>query len=477
MKLHISKTLCFFIIFVFLSASTVTVQAESNDPELEQLKATINQMQQTIEQQNKRIEELEKAKAAPVTVAAQPVKEAAPAPVVVEGTPAPITPRYTMSDQQEAAPRLGDLTLDPKYQGFIPVPNTKVMIKFNAKPRVDMTWDNENAGDDTRFITARIPVEGDQARGGGARFNINSKGSQFRIDARAPQVAGSPRFYFQNDFFGSGDNDLNLRIQHMYGQIYNIIVGKTYSVFEDPDVWPDTVDYEGPNSMIFVRRELVRYQLSVSKEWQMNFGLEKPTPQIDTSIDASADTIKRWPEIGINARWERSGLGHVQLSSIVRDLRVSSDVVGDESTLGWGLNAGAGFDITKNDSIQALLVYGEGIGSFGNDSGFENTDAAFNSNGDLETLEYYSAMLGFTHRWSDVWRSTVSYGYVHVDNEDTQADNAYHETHYGSANLIWQLRKRLSVGLEGLYGMRKTNDDDDGDVFRVQMGLLYSIFD
>jgi hypothetical protein len=58
-----------------------------------------------------------------------------------------------------------------------------------------------------------------------------------------------------------------------------------------------------------------------------------------------------------------------------------------------------------------------------------------------------------------------------------QSGSAYHETHYASGNLIWQLRKRLSVGLEGLYGVRNTKDDDDGDVFRVQMGLLYSIFD
>lgn len=477
MKLHILKIFYLCFIFVFLAALPMTSWAASNDPELEQLKATINQMQQTIEKQDKRIEELEKAKAEPAQVVAQPVKEAPPAPIV-EGTPAPVTPRHAMSDQQEAAPRLGDLTLEPKYQGFIPVPNTNVLIKFNAKPRVDMTWDNQNAGDDTRFITAKIPVDGDSAKGGGARFNINSKGSQFRIDARAPQVAGSPRFYFENDFFGSGDNDLNLRIRHLYGQIYNIIVGKTYSTFEDPDVWPDTVDYEGPNSAIFVRRELVRYQLAVSKEWYLNFGIEKPTPSIENDTDSNMDTIKRWPEIGINARWERSGVGHVQLSSIVRDLRVRSDVVGDESTLGWGLNAGVGLDITKTDSIQALLVYGEGIGSFSNDAFSTGpTDAAFDRNGDLNALTYWSGMLGFTHRWSDTWRSTLSYGYVNVDNEESQDGDAYHETHYGSANLIWQLRKRLSVGLEGLYGMRRTKDDSDGDVFRIQMGLLYSIFD
>jgi hypothetical protein len=476
MKLFISKILYLLLIFVLLAASVVTAQAASTEQELEQLKGMINQMQKTIEKQNKRIEELEKTKKAPVPMASEPAKEAAPV-VAVEGTPTPVTPRRALSDQQEAAPRLGDLTLDPKYHGFFHIPNTNVLLKFNAKPRVDMTIDDENAGDDNRFITARIPVDGDAKQGGGSRFNINSKGSQFRIDARAPKVEGSPRFYFQNDFYASGSSDLNLRIQHMYGQFYNIIVGKTYGVFEDPDVWPDTVDYEGPNSMLFVRRELIRYQLPLSKEWHLNFGIEKPTVQIDNNIDENMETIKKYPEVGINARWERSGVGHVQLSSIVRDIRIRSDVVDDDSVLGWGFNIGAGIDITKNDSIQALLVYGEGIGALGNDSGFDNTDAAFDDDGNLQALPYYSAMFGLTHRWSDTWRSTVSYGYVNVDNEESQADNAYHETHYASGNLIWQMYKRLSVGLEGLYGLRRTNDDSEGDVFRVQVGLLYSIFD
>jgi hypothetical protein len=476
MREHLAKIISLFLVFIFIASSGIISQAASPDSELEQLKATINQMQKTIEQQNKRIEELEKAKAIPAAVAVQPAKEAPPV-AEITGTPATVTPRGALSDQQEAAPRLGELTLDPKYRGFIPIPNTNVLLKFNAKPRVDMTIDDENAGDDNRFITAKIPVDGEAKQGGGSRFNINSKGSQFRIDVRAPKVEGSPRFYFQNDFFGSGSNDLNLRIQHMYGQFYNVIVGKTYGVFEDPDVWPDTVDYEGPNSVLFVRRELVRFQLPVSKEWHLNFGIEKPTVQVDSSIDENLETVKKYPEVGVNARWERSGVGHVQLSSIVRDIRIRSNVVDDDNVLGWGFNIGAGFDITKNDSLQALVVYGEGIGALGNDSGFDNTDAAFNDDGDLEALPYFSAMLGLTHRWSDIWRSTVSYGYVNVDNEESQSGKAYHETHYASGNLIWQMYKRLSVGLEGLYGFRKTKDDSDGDVFRVQVGLLYSIFD
>ena len=41
-----------------------------------------------------------------------------------------------------------------------------------------------------------------------------------------------------------------------------------------------------------------------------------------------------------------------------------------------------------------------------------NSDAAFTANGDLEALPYWSAMIGLTHRWSDQFRSTLTYGYV-----------------------------------------------------------------
>jgi hypothetical protein len=131
----------------------------------------------------------------------------------------------------------------------------------------------------------------------------------------------------------------------------------------------------------FCAQRAIRYQLPISKEWHLNFGIEKPTPQIDNSIDADMETVKKFPEVGVNARWERSGVGHVQLSSLVRDIRMRSDVVGDDNVLGWGVNVGAGLDITKNDSVQALFVYGEGIGALGND-GFDNTDA-FDDDGNL----------------------------------------------------------------------------------------------
>jgi len=128
--------------------------------------------------------------------------------------------------------------------------------------------------------------------------------------------------------------------------------------------------------------------------------------------------------------------------------------------------------------VQLLGVYGEGVGGMGNDTSFLNSDAAFTSSGSLKALPYWSATGAFTHRWSDQFRSTITYGYVNLDNTDGQVPTFYHTSHYASANLIWQLRKRLSVGLEGLYGLKEaSNGVDSGDHWRVQLGMVYSLFD
>lgn len=453
-------------------------RAESQQTEIEALKKAVEALQNTVERQNDRIRELEKGQVPPAAAPAAKAPAAVPEPeAVAAGTSptSPVTERGAFNDQQQAAPRPDDLTLDPKYRGFLKIPNTKVMIKFNAKPRVDMTYDSQNAGDDNRFITSRIPVDGDPDKGGKPVFNVNAKGSQLRIDVRAPEIAGSPRFYYENDFYGSGGGEFPYRVRHLYGQIYNVIVGQTYSVFEDPDIWPDTVDFEGPNSAIFARRPLLRYQHRFDDEWQLNLGIEQPDTELDNSADPDASGRNTAPDGGFNARWERSEVGHVQLASIFRDIGVRGSSQGNQDVLGWGVNLTGGFDTIGRDTVQTQLTYGEGLFRYCNDD-FENNDAAFDADGDLEAIPYFGGMLGYTHHWSDSFRSTLSYGYVHLDNTASQAGDTYHLTHYGSLNLMWQLRERLSVGIEQLYGFKETKDGSDGDVFRTHVGLVYSIF-
>jgi hypothetical protein len=515
-KKSIAITLAVFVSFA--------VGTPTRASEIDELKATIQAMQKNMEQMQSRITELEhenhkhqqQATASRVAPAAAVVATEstsppasdqtvtiAPTAVTIQARASEIKDRPAMDDQQEAAPRPNDLTLDPKYRGFVPIPNTPVLIKFNAKPRVDFTDDPQNTGNPDRFVTAQIPVDGDFFKGGGNQFNVNAKGSQLSLDVRAPELPGSPRFYYQNDFFGSGGGELPFRVRQLYGQIYNVVLGQTFSVFEDPDAWPDTVDYEGPNSAVFARRPLVRYMLPLNKKWQLNFGLEKPSSEVDTSIDPDAQQVQHAPDGGLNVRWEDSKYGHVQLGAIFRDIGVKGPVVGNQNTFGWGVNLSSSLNVferqatseivasatDKNvvagvqqdvkpvfDSVQTQVTYGHGLFRYFNDD-FFNNDAAFDSSGDLTAIPAFGAMIGYTHQWNDYLRSTASYGYVHLDNQFSQEPDAYHQTHYASLNLVWKARKRLSIGFEALYGHKEEKSGADGDAFRLQIGALYSIFD
>ena len=489
-----SKGLVIAVTLVVAVCLTVPARAS----ELDDLKATVQSMQKSMEQMQKKITQLEQENhkqkqqaaasravpPAPVVAtegaASAPASDQtvtiAPTAVTIEGRASEVRQRPALDNQQEAAPRPNDLTLDPKYRGFVPIPNTPVLIKFNAKPRVDFTDDPQNTGNPDRFVTAQIPVDGDFFQGGGNQFNVNAKGSQLSIDVRAPELPGSPRFYYQNDFFGSGGGELPFRVRQLWGQVYNVLLGQTFSVFEDPDAWPDTVDYEGPNSAIFARRPLVRYQWQVAKKWQLNFGLEKPASEVDTSIDPDAHQVQHAPDGGLNVRWEDSEIGHVQFGAIFRDIGVKGPIVGNQNTFGWGVNLSTSLNVFDRDSVQAQLTYGEGLFRYFNDD-FQNNDAAFNSSGDLTAIPAFGAMIGYTHKWNDYLRSTASYGYVHLDNQFSQEPDAYHQTHYVSLNLVWQARKRLTIGFEGLYGHKEEKSGADGDAFRLQIGALWSIFD
>src|SRR6478752_10563180 len=53
------------------------------------------------------------------------------------------------------------------------------------------------------------------------------------------------------------------------------------------------------NSAAFARRPLVRYMLPLNKKWQLNFGLEKSSSEVDTSIDPDAQQVNHAADGGL----------------------------------------------------------------------------------------------------------------------------------------------------------------------------------
>ena len=466
--------------------------ARAETPSLEQLQAQVQAMQQMVTNLQQQITDLKNQKPAPpsqMESLAQGIgltnkSVIAFIPPVIKTPPqaSQITPHESLRDYQEGAQRPGNLTLDPEYRGFMPIPNTPAFIKFNAKVKVDLTGDTQNTGNPDRFVTAQIPVEGQTTFGQGNQGNVNARGSSLSVDVRAPDFPGDPRFYYNNDFFGGGTGvQMGYRVKQLWGQYYNLTAGFTYSPFEDPDVWPDTVDFEGPNSMIFARQATVRYLLELNEHWQFNVGLHQPASDIDTVNTVDVSPVNHAPDGAFNFRWEDKKAGHVQLGGILRDVGADGSTNGNQSVLGWGLMAATSLNTFCKDSLQAQVTYGRGYFHYMNDNftstGFNGGDASYDSSGELKAMTCYSGMLGYTHYWSEKVRSTATGGYVHLQNEFSEGPLAYHKTIYSSVNVVYQMRKRLNVGLEALYGKKDVKDGSDGEVFRFQLGIQWALFD
>ena len=485
MKKNNMKT--YAAVIALVAAGNLTASAQSNSSsDLDELKSEMQMMQTNMAAMQQKIDELEQEKAR-AAAAQSELEKASPSIQEMEkiaagqniGTNSPVAARAAFNDQQTPAQRPGELTQDPKYRGFIPVPNTPVLVKFNAKPRVDFTSDNQNSGNPDRFVTAQIPVRGQLGYGGSEQFNVNTRASQLSFDARAPEMPGNLRFYYQNDFFGSGSG-MQYRVQQLYGQFFNVTAGFTYSVFEDPDAWPDTVDYEGPNAQIWARRPLVKYMVPLNDKWQMNFGIEQPSSETDSHSQTITDSSNisqnnSAPDGTMNVRWEDSKWGHIQISGVARDIGSTGPGLGNQSVFGWGVNLCSSINVFDGDSFQEEVTYGQGIFRYFNDD-FVNNDAAYDNSGNLKALPVFGAMGAYTHKWCDDFRSTASFGYVNIDNQASQGPDAYNQTYYSSLNVIWQIRKHLSVGLEGLWGRKEVQSGAWGDVFRVQTAIMYSIF-
>ena len=137
------------------------------------------------------------------------------------------------------------------------------------------------------------------------------------------------------------------------------------------------------------------------------------------------------------------------------------------------LHLGANIGLGKDTRLWGTFNVGAGgldksmLGAF--------AAAILNANGELEALDSMGGFVGFTHNWSSSVSSDLYYGWVENDFEDPVAFPALSRSlRTLHATLWWSPAPKMRVGFEYMHGWRETNDGDEGDAARLQVGLVYS---
>jgi DcaP outer membrane protein len=318
----------------------------------------------------------------------------------------------------------------------------------------------------------KLPASEDEFGTDGNAF-MSARQSRFGVQSWVPTSAGELSTVFEFDMFGVGDDagQTTIRLRKAYGQLGKFGAGQTNSAFMDIDVFPNTLEYWGPNGMIFFRNLQVRY-MPIQGESFLTIALENPGASADQGDYADRVELTgveaKFPLPDLTAQY-RSGhdWGYIQLGGIVRRVEWEDnnadafDLSGDAT--GWGFSLSSNIKIQK-DVIRLQGVYGEGIQNYMNDApvdiGIQNNFSDPVSPIIGVALPMWSVVAFWDHTWSDKWTSSLGGSYLEIDNSDGQSADAFHSGTYAAINLIYYPVPNVLAGIEYTYGQRENFADD-----------------
>jgi hypothetical protein len=304
---------------------------------------------------------------------------------------------------------------------------------------------------------------------------VSIRPTRLSLDFRIPSTQlGDVRFYVEGDFFGT--NATTPRLRHAYAQVRNVLIGQTFSNFMDPDGFPDTLDFQGPNGMVNLRNPQLRYGFALSPSTTFYISVEKPSSDIIfTTPQFSAQPNAPSPDGTIRLRQEFEG-GHFQISGLFRSISAFLPNGKTDSVFGWGINVSAGVKTFGKDNVILAVAAGHGISRYIQDTSGLGIDAEPTSaaNPHLEATPAVGVEAAYQHYWRKTLRSSAIYSYAAVNDTALAAATTYNHATYTGTNLIWNPYGSLNVGAEFLYGWAMEQSGLKANAPRIQFSAKYS---
>jgi hypothetical protein len=320
-------------------------------------------------------------------------------------------------------------------------------------------------------------------------FFAGVRQSRLGVKGFIPTDVGEIKTIFEFEMFGTGVDagQTTFRLRHAWGELGQFGAGQTWSPFMDPDVFPNSVEYWGPNGMVFFRNVQFRWTPWSDGDSRLAIALERPGASADQGAYAGRvaleDVTARFPLPDLSAQFRYAkGWGHVQVAGILRQMKWDDlnddqfDLSGDAT--GWGVNLSSNLKLAKHVA-RLQVAYGEGVQNYWNDApvdvGIENNFSNPRTPIVGKALPILGIVAFLDLNWSDKWTSTVGYSMVDIENSDGQTDDAFKKGQYGLANVLYHATPDVFLGPEIQWGKRENSRDGfTSDDVRIQFSAKYN---
>jgi len=315
----------------------------------------------------------------------------------------------------------------------------------------------------------KLPAYKDQfAPGAQTYFSVRE--TRFITKGYASTPLGLLSTWFEFDLFGSGADagQTTFHLRHAYGELGKFGAGQTWSPFVDADVFPNALEYWGPNGMPNIRNLQIRY-MPIQGDTKLTIALEKPGGTADEGLYSDRIELQNVkphftiPDLSAEYRCGRSW-GYVELAGILRQLKWKDlDSTGKDlsgKATGWGLTLSSKIKVLQKDAIHIQAVYGQGIENYIRDA---PSDVGIKTIGTSSIEGIALPVIGFVsyydHYWNKKFSSTIGYSFVDIKNSNAQSPSAFRKGDYAMTNLIYSPDKNVLFELELQYLKRKNFSD------------------
>jgi outer membrane DcaP-like protein len=334
----------------------------------------------------------------------------------------------------------------------------------------------------------KLPAfNGEFAPDGKTFFGVRQ--TRFGERSTFPTGLGELKTLFEFELFGTGVDagQTTFRLRHAYGELGQFGAGQTWSPFMDIDVFPNQLEYWGPNGMVLFRNVQARW-MPIKGDSRVTIAIERPGASADQGI--YADRIElvgvrpqfNLPDLSWEARLGRKW-GYVELAGIFRRIKWV-DTNDDQfdlsgSAFGWGLNLSSNLKFGAKSTGKFQVVYGDGIENYMNDApvdvgiknNFQNPVAPIKG----VALPVLGIVAFLDHNWNERLSTSTGYSMVDIRNSDAQRPDAFHQGHYALTNILWTPVQNFLVGGEFQFG-RRLNFRDGFNVndYKLQFSFKYN---
>jgi hypothetical protein len=319
---------------------------------------------------------------------------------------------------------------------------------------------------------------------------VSPRQSRFGAKATIPTRRGDVFVNFDFDMFGVGRDagQTTIRLRHAYGEWHHFGGGLLESAYMDLDVFPNILDYWGPNGMLFFRNAQLYWKPIEDSTWHLRIALENPGASADQGNFAGRVELENvtprfpLPDLSAGLKYER-GWGYVRIGGIVRDIRwdqVPTDTFDlSGHVTGWGTTLSSNIKFLGQDVIRVQFNYGAGVQNYFNDAPVD-VGAKFNLSNRRtpitgEALPIFGTSDYLDHYWNPRVSTSIGWSMVNIKNSDAQLPSAFHNGQYATANVLWTPVTGVMMGAEYQFGWRK--NVNDGWTFgdhRVQVSFKYA---